>query len=216
VSGAAAFVPGNYWSPEAAAECVRRMTATFDSPEFQVVVRQMESGALPPAPEGFAAQVATVGPIDGLAPDKIFYRRAVPQDVPRIVELIVGADLPPMFIEEFLGGFCVADYGGEMLGCGGNEIYGDCAVIRSIVVDGRVRGAGIGRRISELLIEDSKLAGASDLYLFTADAHAFWLHLGFVDVPFEEWREEPRACWQYRFLDTHRGLFEVHTMWKRV
>ncbi len=98
------------------------------------------------------------------------------------MQLIASANLPPLFIEEFLPGFAVVEHEGEIVGCGGLELYGDSGVIRSIVTDEAARGLGLGRRISELLIDDARAFGATDLYLFTMDAWEFWKHLGFVDV----------------------------------
>jgi amino-acid N-acetyltransferase len=70
-----------------------------------------------------------------------------------MTELISAANLPAIFIEEFLDGFVAAEREGELVGCGGVETYGDCAVIRSVAVDGAARGLGIGRRIAEMLME---------------------------------------------------------------
>jgi amino-acid N-acetyltransferase len=141
------------------------------------------------------------------------YRRAHPEDIPRIGSLIASANLPPLFINEFLGGFVVADCDGVILGVGGLELYGDNGVIRSVVVDERARGWGLGRSMSELLIEDARQAGARTLYLFTAEALGFWRHLGFEEIGLEDWAQEPRECWQWQFVSLHReAMSDVHTM----
>lgn len=154
-----------------------------------------------------------------LRADEITLRRARPEDVPALAAMIERADLPPMFIEEFLGCFVVAERVGEIVGCGGVETYGECAVIRSVVVEPEAQGLGLGRRLAEALMEKARAAGATDLYLFTADAWAFWQRLGFVDVTFEEWREEPRECWQYVVVSQNRELemfAGIHTMWRKA
>jgi amino-acid N-acetyltransferase len=134
-----------------------------------------------------------------------------------MTELISAANLPAIFIEEFLDGFVAAEREGELVGCGGVETYGDCAVIRSVAVDGAARGLGIGRRIAEMLMEHARAAGATDLYLFTADARPFWQRFGFADVTYEEWKAPARACWQYQFLSQNREMIpEVHGMWRRA
>ncbi|MBI5287526.1 MAG: GNAT family N-acetyltransferase [Chloroflexi bacterium] len=145
-------------------------------------------------------------------------RRAAPADIPRMVELIAGANLPPLFIAEYLDGFAVGEQDAQVVGCGGIEMYGSSAVIRSIVVDERMRGTGLGRRLSEQLMADAKAAGATDLYLFTADAHDFWKHLGFVDITFDDWRAEARVNWQYQFVSQNADLLggEIYTMWRKA
>jgi len=145
-------------------------------------------------------------------------RRAAPADIPRMVELIAGANLPPLFISEYLDGFAVGEQGGQVVGCGGIEMYGSSAVIRSIVVGERMRGTGLGRKLSELLMSDAKAAGATDLYLFTADAHDFWQHLGFVDIALGDWKAEARVNWQYQFISQNADLIggEIYTMWRKA
>ncbi|HLB23129.1 MAG TPA: GNAT family N-acetyltransferase [Dehalococcoidia bacterium] len=148
--------------------------------------------------------------------DGVSIRRAVPADIPRMAELIAGATLPPLFIAEFLDGFAVGERNGDVVGCGGIEMYGTSAVIRSIVVDERMRGTGLGRRLSELLMADARAAGATDLYLFTADAHDFWQHLGFADITFDDWKPEARVNWQFQFLSQNAELVGggIFTMWR--
>jgi N-acetylglutamate synthase-like GNAT family acetyltransferase len=132
-----------------------------------------------------------------------------------MTEMIAAAELPPIFIEEFLDGFIAAERDGALLACGGVEMYGDCAVIRSVVVDPGARGLGLGGQLAERLMAQACKSGATDLYLFTADAWEFWKRYGFVDVTFEEWREPARACWQYQFLSQNREMVSgIHTMWR--
>ena len=143
------------------------------------------------------------------------FRAATAADVQRLAELIASADLPPAFIEEFLEGFVAAERDGVIVACGGVEMYERCAVIRSVVVDAAARGLGLGRRIAEMLMRNARVAGATDLYLFTVDAVEFWKRAGFADVTFEEWKEPARACWQYQFLSQNPEIVPgIHTMWR--
>jgi N-acetylglutamate synthase-like GNAT family acetyltransferase len=134
-----------------------------------------------------------------------------------MVDLISSAELPAAFVDEFLDEFVVAELGGTVIGCGGVEMYETCAIIRSVVVEPTAQGAGIGREIAQRLMDAARAAGATDLYLFTAQAHPFWLLLGFVDVTFEEWKAPARANWQYQFLSQNREMVpDIHTMWRRA
>ena len=148
---------------------------------------------------------------------EITIRAARPDDVPRIADVIAAADLPPLLIEEHLDGFVVGEQSGEIVACGGIEFYGDCAVIRSVVCDERIRGQGAGSRIARALLEHGRTAGATDLYLFTGDALPFWERHGFVEVTLDDWKEPPRACWQYQFVSQADELrAQIHTMWRRA
>ncbi len=145
------------------------------------------------------------------------FRQARIDDVPRMVELIAGAHLPPLFIEEYLDGFIAAEQDGRLIACGGIEMYGDCGVIRSVVVDEAARGLGLGGKIAELLMANGRQAGATDFYLFTGDALPFWVAYEFVEVTFADWRAEPRVSWQYQFVSQNHELIpDVHTMWRKA
>lgn len=149
--------------------------------------------------------------------EQVAFRIARADDIPRMAELMAAAHLPPLFIEEHLDGFVAADRAGELIACGGIEMYEDCAVIRSVVVDESGRGLGLGGRLAEMLMANARAAGAADLYLFTAEALPFWQHYGFAEVTFEEWKNAPRASWQYQFLSQNRDVVpDVHTMWRKA
>jgi N-acetylglutamate synthase-like GNAT family acetyltransferase len=146
-------------------------------------------------------------------------RRARRSELAPITELIVAANLPPLFVEEFVCGFAVAEQNGAIIATGGLEIYKDAGFLRSIAVAEAGRGLGLGREITKLLIADARAAGIRDLYLFTQDAVLFWQHMGFVDVPMDAWPEPARANWQYRYISDHYEAMQamgVHSMWKRA
>ena len=153
----------------------------------------------------------------GALATNVTFRSAHARDVPRMAELIAAAHLPPLFIEEYLDGFIAAQQGDDLIACGGIEIYDDCGVIRSVVVDESGRGLGLGGRLAELLMEKGRTAGVTDLFLFTADALPFWLHYDFVEVTCDAWKDPARASWQYQFISQNSDLIpEVHTMWRKA
>jgi N-acetylglutamate synthase-like GNAT family acetyltransferase len=195
------------------------MAARYASPEMQAFMRQVAAGAAAGGdPAALAASMAA-----GAAPHErdaapvraaaCRYRRGRASDIPALARLIVAGELPPLFIEEFVEGFVAVEHDGELVGCGGLEIYDDAGVIRSVVVDERGRGQRIGERIADLLMAEAAYAGLSELYLFTMHAHDFWLRLGYVDVPLDVWSAPPCVCWQYQFLAGHpeaaAGVFSM-------
>lgn len=149
--------------------------------------------------------------------DAIRFRAGTLDDIPRFAQMIAGADLPPLFIAEFIGGFVAAERGGEIIACGGIEMYEQYAVIRSVVVDPAARSLGLGSAISERLESAARAAGATDIYLFTADAIEFWKRRGYVEVTFDEWAKPPRLCWQYQFITQNQDLVGIaHPMWRKA
>ena len=199
------FVPGAFWTPERARDAVARMQQAIRTPPLSTMFEAgvNEDSHVPPEMLAMAPQLPAPSstPIDAA---RVRFRRAHRDDIPRMAQMIAQADLPPLFIDEFLGGFVVADHDGEVVGAGGLEMYDDAGVIRSVVVDPRTRGTGIGRQMSDLMMADARASGATTVYLFTADAHGFWLRLGFEDFALDEWPDAPRQCWQWQFVSRHR------------
>jgi len=72
-------------------------------------------------------------------------RRAREEDILQIEALITAEGLPAYGLAEYLGTFFVLDEGERLVGCAGLEIYGEAALLRSVVVAPEHRG-----RVDEL------------------------------------------------------------------
>jgi amino-acid N-acetyltransferase len=145
------------------------------------------------------------------------YRTATTADVKRIFELLKAAHLPVQHADSSLDTTLVAEKDGIIVATGAVEVHGESAVVRSVAVDAALRGGGVGRSLSEALLDLGRQNQVRDLYLFTREAYGFWQKLGFRDTTLEAWPEAARASWQYRFVSKHRELFVkigVHTMWR--
>jgi N-acetylglutamate synthase-like GNAT family acetyltransferase len=217
------FVPGAYWTPENARLAVARMSERVAAPDMQAFMREIATGAADGAsPAALAASLASTEPARGrsdaaISADACAYRRGRASDIPDFVRLIVAGELPPLFVDDFVEGFVAVEHEGEVIGCGGLEVYEQSGVIRSVVVNERGRGQHIGERIADLLMAEARAAGLTDVYLFTMHAHNFWLRLGFIDLPLDRWNMAPRASWQYQFIDQYpEAAGDVFPMWRRT
>ncbi len=97
-------------------------------------------------------------------------------------ETLQAAGLPIDDLEQ--GGrtfFRFADEG-QIVGFGGLEPYGDCALLRSVVVLSDKRGRGYGEAISRQMLDQAARDGARTVYLLTESATTFFECLGFVKV----------------------------------
>jgi amino-acid N-acetyltransferase len=132
-------------------------------------------------------------------------RPASPADLDAVTELVVAAHLPPWGIDEHLQNFVVAEQDGRVVGCGGFEAYpaGETALVRSMAVDESLRGGGLGTRILEWVMERAASEGLTQLYLFTMDAHDFYLKFGWVDATLDDVPEAAHESAQYKFLAEH-------------
>jgi amino-acid N-acetyltransferase len=124
-------------------------------------------------------------------------RLARPDDVPEIERLLAAEWLPPMAITEFLSSFWVLVSDGRVVGCAGIEIYGDSAVLRSVVVAPELRGTGEGDRLVRYALEYVREHDAKRVYLFTMHAAPFFARYGFAPVTTDDFEPSVRDSWQY-------------------
>jgi amino-acid N-acetyltransferase len=153
------------------------------------------------------------------AGDSYAFRPGRLADVETIAGMLRAAHLPANNVEDFIDGFVIAERDGEIAGCGGLELYDASAMLRSVVVAEVARGTGLGRAIAQLLEQKAIEAGAKQLYLFSIENWTFWQHLGYEDVPLEDWVEPAKVSWQHRYVSAHQDEFRamgLHSMKKSV
>jgi amino-acid N-acetyltransferase len=110
-------------------------------------------------------------------------RVAAPGDFAGVVRLLEAADLPTAGLDRSLPDFFVAEESGHVVGAVGLEVYGDCALLRSAVVDAGRRGSGLGIDLVESLLRRAKARGMREIYLLTTTAEHFFPRFGFVRIP---------------------------------
>jgi N-acetylglutamate synthase-like GNAT family acetyltransferase len=96
-----------------------------------------------------------------------------------LVASLLAADLPVDDIWDPGRSFFRVEHDGRLLGYGGFELYGEDALLRSIVVPVANRGRGHGRFVAEAVLREIDNAGGRRVYLLTTTAAAFFEHLGF-------------------------------------
>ena len=110
-------------------------------------------------------------------------RVAAPGDYAGVVRLLEAAGLPTAGLQPSLPDFLVAEESGRIVGAIGLEVYGDCALLRSAVVDPGRRGAGLGVGLVESLLGRAETRGVHEIYLLTTTAEHFFSRFGFVTIP---------------------------------
>lgn len=75
---------------------------------------------------------------------------------------------------------------GETVGFGGLELYGEAALLRSIVVLSDQQGFGFGHAITLGLLDAAHRKGAAAAYLLTESAAPFFQSLGFRPIARDE------------------------------
>lgn len=116
-------------------------------------------------------------------------RPATIHDVPRIQEIINShAELGKMLFKSYaqlyedLRDFGVCEVDGDVIGCAAlTIIWADLAEIRSLAVDDRFRGRGVGRSLVEWTVSEARRLGIRRLFALTYE-QGFFEKLGFEVV----------------------------------
>jgi amino-acid N-acetyltransferase len=109
-------------------------------------------------------------------------RPAHPADRAAIDEVLAANRLPAAEPCVAQTRFWVAELAGQVIGTIALEHYGEQGLLRSLCVDVRVRGHGIGHALVENLETEATAAGIARLVLLTETAERFFSGLGYDAV----------------------------------
>jgi amino-acid N-acetyltransferase len=120
--------------------------------------------------------------------DQLTVRRSRTSDVPeikRLIDIYAGRILLEknlVTLYEAVQEFWVAEIGGEVVGCGAlHVLWADLGEIRTVAVDPRVKGHGVGHTIVRGLIEVARELQLSRVFVLTFEVDFFGKH-GFVEI----------------------------------
>jgi amino-acid N-acetyltransferase len=107
---------------------------------------------------------------------------ARPEDWPAVRALLTQSKLPLDGLDMRLEHFVVARDGHDIVGVAGLEHYGASALLRSVAVDDRWRGTGIGRLLVDRVLNEARALEVDDVYLLTTTAQEYFPKFGFACV----------------------------------
>ena len=126
-------------------------------------------------------------PVDGRTRG-VVVRRGRTSDVPeikRLVDTYAGRILLEknlVTLYEAVQEFWVAEYDGEVVGCGAlHVLWSDLGEVRTVAVDPKVRGKGIGHAIVSRLLEVARELQLQRLFVLTFETEFFGRH-GFAEI----------------------------------
>jgi amino-acid N-acetyltransferase len=114
--------------------------------------------------------------------DLLVIRSARASDLPRAEALLRDAHLPLDGFREHLADAMVAERDSEIVGCVALEVYGEAALLRSLVVSPAERGRDLGCRLTSEALRLAKDRGSRDVYLLTETADRFFPRFGFTPL----------------------------------
>lgn len=86
---------------------------------------------------------------------------------------------------------------GARIGWGGLEIYGEHAVVRSVVIKTVLRKTGAGRVLLKSLIDAARGFGLKKLWLLTISAEVFFEKMGFKHALRTDAPKDIQACEEF-------------------
>lgn len=130
---------------------------------------------------------------------QLSYERAQSADLLEIQRLLESYKLPAEDIGEHIRHFVVARLEGRLVGVVGLEHSGASAVLRSLAVDGELRGSGIGKELYRRIVEYARGLGIKELGLLTTTAEGFFTNIGFDKCDNKTVPEYIRATKEYKY-----------------
>ena len=114
--------------------------------------------------------------------------RAQLADTDAVLALVAANGLPTDGLREHLSTTLVARRADTVIGSSALEVYADGALLRSVAVDPREQGQGLGPRLTDAAIDLARTSGAPSIFLLTTTAEGFFPRFGFeriarTDVP---------------------------------
>jgi amino-acid N-acetyltransferase len=152
-------------------------------------------------------------------------RKAELQDVPALFKLISRYVLerillprPLTNLYEDVWEFTVAEENGKLLGCGALKFYNqELAEMRSLCVDERLKSKGVGKKLTEALLDEAERYGLKTVFALTV-VPAFFEKLGFRMAPRHRFPvkvyEDCLGCPKYSCCDEVAVSYEL--AWRRT
>ncbi len=109
-------------------------------------------------------------------------------DLGAVTSLLKQSKLPTEGVSDHMGNLFVLRENSRVIGAIGYERYGNTALLRSLVVDDRMRGKGHGRILLERGVEEMRRAGIEQAYGLTTTipdllARSGWSELARNELP---------------------------------
>ncbi|MBL8189341.1 MAG: GNAT family N-acetyltransferase [Acidobacteria bacterium] len=109
--------------------------------------------------------------------------RATASELDEVLALLGEVNLPTEGVAEHFGEFLVARVGERLVGCVGQERYGDVTLLRSLAVSPELQGSGLGKTLTARLLDEALSAGVSEVVLLTTTAREFFARqFGFAET----------------------------------
>ncbi len=121
--------------------------------------------------------------------NSIKIQRASIEDLDAVTALLGEVNLPTEGVAECFSDFFVARDGRKLIGCIGQERYGEVTLLRSLAVSPALQRGGLGKALTGRLLDEARTTGVREIVLLTTTAKGFFAR-------------------QFGFTETERGDFD--------
>jgi amino-acid N-acetyltransferase len=104
------------------------------------------------------------------------------RDLPVVRALLDRLHLPLDGVEEHLPTMLVAREGQRIVATAALEMYADGALLRSVAVEPRHQGNGLGHQLTDAALQLAATQGAHTVFLLTTTAERFFPKFGFERI----------------------------------
>ena len=121
-------------------------------------------------------------------------------DLDAALALLREAKLPEQGVAEHFANFLVVRDDGRVAGVCGLEVHGRYGLLRSLAVDARYRGDGLGAALVEDALVRARDLGVTEVYLLTTTAERFFARAGYERVARESAPREIQETQEFSTL----------------
>ena len=100
-------------------------------------------------------------------------------------------------VDKYVENFIVVLENKQIVGCAGFEKYDEIGLLRSVAVDPKHQGKGIGHKLIEEINENAKKREIEEFYLLTDSASQFFPKFGFEKVSRANVDERIKKTYEY-------------------
>ena len=103
-------------------------------------------------------------------------------ELPAVLTLLEQAGLPPDGLSDHMATTLVTRDMNRIVGSAALELYGNAALLRSVAVDQRWRGQGLGQQLTGAALDLARQHDVDMVYLLTETATDFFPRFGFQPI----------------------------------
>lgn len=100
-------------------------------------------------------------------------------------------------VDKYVENFIVVLNNKQIMGCAGFEKYDEVGLLRSVAVNPKHQGKGIGHKLIEEINANAKKREIKEFYLLTDSASQFFLKFGFEEVSRANVDERIKKTYEY-------------------